>query len=171
MNLWQGFWGWYERTYTVNVSIALGLFLIQLVHLAWLTGEVVWTHLFGAPLFVFAGIWEKVIILVDYTEIPALISVSLVYIDQFRHERDFKSVLYLVFLNSQWLHILWITDEYVVTMFNNPGTILPLWLAYVAIAIDYLELPVMLDTFKKFFAAVGQRQVRKFLKEDFREGK
>ena len=101
MNLWQGFWSWYERTYTLNVGVALGLFLIQLVHLAWLTGEVVWAHLFGAPLFVFAGVWETIIVLVDYTEIPALLSVSLVYINELRHGRNLKSILYLVFLNSQ----------------------------------------------------------------------
>lgn len=167
--MWPAFWRWYERTYTLNVSIALGLFLLQIVHLVWLTGEVVWAQLTGAPLFTFAGIWEKVIVLVDYTEIPALLSVSLVYINELRKGWDFKSVLYLVFLNSQWLHIFWITDEYVVTVFNNPGTVLPLWLAYLAIAIDYLEVPVILDTLKKFFAALKERRVGQFLKTELRE--
>ncbi len=168
MNIWRGFWEWYERTYTLNVSIALGLFLIQIIHLVWLSGEVVWAHVFGAPLFTFTGIWEAIIVLVDYTEIPALISVSLVYINELRHGGGFKSILYLVFLNSQWLHIFWITDEYVVTMFNNPGTVLPIWLAYLAIAIDYLELPVMLDTLKKFSAAIRDRRVGEFLKTELR---
>jgi hypothetical protein len=167
--MWQSFWGWYERTYTLNVSIALGLFLIQIIHLLWLTGEVVWAHLTGAPLLTFTGIWETVIVLVDYTEIPALLSVSLVYINELRKGWDTKSALYLAFLNSQWLHIFWITDEYVVTLFNNPGTVLPLWLAYLAIAIDYLEVPVMLDTFKKFFAALRERRVGQCLKTELRE--
>lgn len=167
--MWQSFWNWYERTYTLNISIALVLFLIQILHLLWLTGEVVWAHVFGAPLFIFSGIWETVIVLVDYTEIPALLSVSVVYINELRKGWDFKSALYLVFLNSQWLHIFWISDEYVETAFNNPGTILPLWLAWLAIAIDYLEVPVMLDTFKKFFKAMRERRVGQFLKTELRE--
>lgn len=169
MNLWQGFWSWYERTYTLNISIALGLFLLQIVHLVWLTGEVVWMHLTGAPLFTFKGVWETLIVFVDYTEIPALLSVSLVYINELRKGWDGKSALYLVFLNSQWLHIFWITDEYVVTAFNTHGTILPLWAAWIAIAIDYLEVPVMADTFKKFFAAVRERRVGDFLKYELKE--
>lgn len=169
MSPWRIFWEWYERTYTLNVSIALTLFLIQLFHLAWLTGEVVWAHIFGAPFFVFTGAWETVIVLVDYTEIPALLSVSLIYINELRSGWNFKSALYLVFLNSQFLHIFWITDEYVVTMFNNPGTILPLWVAYLAIAIDYLELPVMFDTFKRFFSALRERRVGEFLKFELRK--
>lgn len=169
MNIWQGFWGWYERTYRLNIGIALGLFLIQIVHLVWLTGEVVWAHLFGAPLFVFNGVWETVIVLVDYTEIPALLSVSLIYINELRCGWKTKSALYLLFLNSQWLHIFWISDEFVVTIFNNPGTILPLWLAYLAIGIDYLEIPVMLDTLKKFFIAIREKRVGYFLKHELRE--
>lgn len=169
MNLWQNFWSWYERTYTLNVSIALGLFLLQIVHLVWLSGEVVWMHLTGESLFVFTGVWEKIIVLVDFTEIPALLSVSLVYINELRNGWDTKSALYLVFLNSQWLHIFWITDEFVVTAFNSHGTILPLWAAWIAIAIDYLEVPVMIDTFKKFFVALRERRVAQFLKVELRE--
>lgn len=169
MGLWQRFWGWYERTYRLNISIALGLFLLQIVHLVWLSGEVVWTQLFGGPLFVFGGIWEHIMVFVDYTEIPALLSVSLVYINELRSGWNGKSALYLFFLNSQWLHIFWITDEFVVTLFNNPGTILPLWLAWVAIAIDYLEVPVMWDTIKKFLAAMRERRMRDFLEHDLRD--
>lgn len=169
MNIWRGFWAWYERTYTLNVSVALVLFLIQIVHLVWLSGEVVWAHVFGAPLFTFTGIWETIIVLVDYTEIPALISVSLIYINELRSGWSGKSALYLLFLNSQWLHIFWITDEYVVTTFNSAGTVLPVWIAYLAIAIDYLEVPVMVDTIKKFSAAVRERRVGEFLKTELRE--
>ncbi len=168
-NLWRSFWGWYERTYTLNVSIALGLFLLQIVHLTWLSGEVVWANLTGTPLFTFTGIWETLIVLVDFTEIPALVSVSLIYINELRSGWNGKSALYLFFLNSQWLHIFWITDEYVVTMFNNPGTVLPLWLAWTAIAIDYLEIPVMIDTLKKFIVSVRQGRTTEFLKHELRE--
>jgi hypothetical protein len=167
--MWRAFWDWYERTYTLNVSIALGLFLVQIIHLGWLSGAVVWEYLFGAPLFVFTGVWEDIIVLVDYTEIPAILSVSLVYVHELRQSRNFKSALYLVFLNTQWLHIFWITDEFVETSFNSAGTVFPLWLAYIAIAIDYLEVPVMIDTFKKFFASIREQRISEFLKKELRE--
>jgi hypothetical protein len=167
--IWRGFWDWYERTYTLNVSIALGLFLLQIVHLIWLLGEVVWGRAFGVPLFEFTGVWQALIVLVDYTEIPALLSVSLIYINELRKGWNFKSALYFVFLNTQWLHIFWITDEFVETSFNGVGTVLPFWLAWVAIGIDYLEVPVMIDTFKKFFRAMREKRVGDFLKHELRE--
>ncbi|MBI3255992.1 MAG: hypothetical protein HYZ63_03405, partial [Candidatus Andersenbacteria bacterium] len=61
-------------------------------------------------------------------------------------------VVYLVFLNTQWLHLFWISDEFVIhTFLGEPhgGTILPTWLAWVAIMIDYLEVPVIIDTLRK----------------------
>jgi hypothetical protein len=167
--MWQKFWDWYERTYALNISIALGLFALQVVHLFWLFGEVVWTKLTGSPLFVFTGVWETVIVLVDYTEIPALLSISLVYINDLRKGWNGKSALYLFFLNIQLLHMFWITDEFVVTSFNGAGTVLPMWLAWVAILIDYLEVPVMFDTFRKFFVAMRERRVGEFLKTELRE--
>ena len=90
------------------------------------------------------------IILVDYTEIPALISVSLVYVNDLRKRgASLKPILYLLFLNSQLLHIFWITDEFVVSSGAGETSSLPVWLAYVAILIDYLELPVIYDTVKR----------------------
>ncbi len=170
MNLWQRFWGWYERTYTLNISIALGLFLLQIIHLIWLSGEVVWGRIHEHSLFEFTGIWQTLIILVDYTEIPALISVSLVYINELRKGFSWLSLMYLVFLNSQWLHILWITDEFVVAAFAGAAAVaIPMWLAWVAILIDYLELPVMFDTLKKFFAALREGRTKEFLKHELRE--
>jgi hypothetical protein len=148
----EKFWAWYERTYVLNLTIAFGLFLLQMVHLVWLTGDVVWARLFGEEIFHLHGGPELLIALVDYTEIPAIISVSLVYINELRKAWSASSLLYLIFLNSQWLHLFWITDEFVVDAFSATGTtVLPLWLAWVAILIDYLEVPVMLDTAKKFF--------------------
>ena len=49
------------------------------------------------------------------------------------------------------------------------GTALPVWLAWVAILIDYLELPVIYDTLRKFFLSVREQRVGKFLREDLRE--
>jgi hypothetical protein len=168
--MWNSFWSWYERTYTLNISVALGLFALQIVHLIWLTAEVVWGRAFGEPLFELQGMWQWIIIVVDYTEIPALLSVSLVYINELRQSFNWKSVMYLAFLNSQWLHILWITDEFVVASLAGTAAVaLPVWLAWMAILIDYLEIPVMIDTFKKFFAAVRQNRVEEFLKYELRE--
>jgi hypothetical protein len=42
------FWRWYERHYRLNLAITLVLFLLQLVHLYWLTADVVWYRLTGA---------------------------------------------------------------------------------------------------------------------------
>ena len=168
--MWARFWSWYERTYTLNISIALGLFLLQIVHLLWLFGEVVWTKAFGTPLFEFGAVHDLVIAAVDYTEIPALISVSLVYINELRSGWNPKSALYLVFLNSQWLHLFWITDEIVVETLS--GTVLvaiPIWLAWIAIGIDYLEVPVMVDMLRRFIRALRERRVGEFLKHDLRE--
>jgi hypothetical protein len=39
-------------------------------------------------------------------------------------------------------------------------------LAWVAIGIDYLELPVIVDTMKKFVAALRERRVSDFLREE-----
>jgi len=159
MNLWKTFWGWYDRNYVLNVTIALVLFLIQIVHLTWLGGEVVATRAFGEALFTFEGIWEKIIVLVDYTEIPAIFTMTLVYVDAWRRGAEWNAILMLTLLHSQWLHIFWITDEYVVSTFSEHGqTVLPAWLAWVAIAIDYLEVPVIIDTCVKLYRAVIEKK-------------
>jgi hypothetical protein len=64
-----------------------------------------------------------------------------------------------VFLNSQWLHIFWITDQYVSNELAGRAAVssLPAWLAWVAILIDYLELPVIYDTFRRAAAALSAR--------------
>lgn len=150
--MFQSFWSWYERNYRLNITIAAFLFLLQIVHLYWLSTEVVLLRLVG-PL----GLWpdaawlELIITLVDYTEIPALITTSLIYINEFRQGRKWRSLAYLLMLNSQWLHVFWITDEFVIDHFvsGGEGTVLPHWLAWVAIGIDYLELPVIIDLFVK----------------------
>jgi len=150
------FWQWYEKHYLVNVGTAAFLFLLQIIHLIWLIGDVVIGRLTGEALFHLHENIEWLVILVDYTEIPAIISVSLVYINEIRKGKRFKPILYLIFLNSQWLHIFWIPDEFVVQSFGGTGVALPLWLAWIAILIDYLELPVIVETLKKFFQAVKQ---------------
>ena len=153
------FWAWYERHYTLNVTLAAILFTLQLIHLYWLTTHVVAVKLFGVDLFSPPPFWETIIILVDYTEIPAIVTTSLVYIHDLRKGFRFKPLLYLFFLDIQLLHIFWITDEFVLETFTGTGegTILPVWLAWIAILIDYLELPVIFETLGKAFTALKKR--------------
>ena len=154
MNIFSKFWSWYNSHKTFNTGLAAGLFLLQLVHLYWLTTHVVFWKLFGVSLFDLTGVWQFLMIIVDYTEIPAIILTSIVYINEFREDRKMKSLLYLLFLNSQWLHIFWITDEFVMTQFTGAAlVVMPVWLSWLAIGIDYLELPVIYDTIKKFLVS------------------
>jgi hypothetical protein len=151
----QDFWRWYERHHALNVAIAAALFALQLVHLVWLAGEPLADRIFGEPLLHPEGPLRWLIVLVDYTEIPALISVSLLYINDLRKQgASLKPILYLIFLNSQFLHIFWITDEFVVSSGAGETSSLPAWLAYVAILIDYLELPVIYDTFRRLVVTI-----------------
>lgn len=153
------FWAWYAKHYTLNVTIAAGLFFLQLIHLYWLTTHVVSFKLLGLDLFTPPSFWETIIILVDYTEIPALVTTSFVYINELRKKYALKNALYLIFLNSQFLHIFWITDEFVQARITGVPevTVLPLWLAWIAILIDYLELPVIFETLGKAFLAIKKK--------------
>jgi hypothetical protein len=160
MSLWQRFWVWYERNYVLNVALASLLFLLQLAHLTWLGADPVAQRLTDDSLFSLHGFLQYLVWVVDYTEIPALIAVSLVYVNELRRGFSWKPLLFLLFLNSQWLHIFWITDEYVAGELSGgaAGSSLPGWLAWVAILIDYLELPVIYDTLKRLATAVRERR-------------
>ena len=105
------FWDWYERNLTINIAIAAVLFSWQAVHLTWLFGDVIIQRIFGTQLFHFGGIWEKLILIVDYTEIPALITTGLIYVNRLRKKYEFRNVLFLLLLGAQVFHIFWITDE------------------------------------------------------------
>lgn len=154
----------------VNVGIAAFLFVLQLAHLYWLSADVVASRLVGQSFFELHGIWQSLIVLVDYLEIPAIISTSLVYIHEIRQGQTWRGIAYLILINSQFLHMFWITDEFVVEQFTGQGggTILPAWLAWIAIGIDYLELPVIYDTVKKFIIGVKDKNLSE-VKEAFQE--
>jgi len=149
-------WRWYEKHSRTNTIVAAGLFVLQLAHLYWLTTDVVFLKVFGREFFDIGRLGELLIALVDYTEIPALISVSLVYVHSLKHRgNNIKDWLYLIFLNSQWLHIFWITDEIVVESFFTAS-----WhpiLIWGAVLIDYLELPVIFETIKRAFKIISQK--------------
>lgn len=145
------FFAWYERHYRIAVTVTTVLFLLQVVHLYWLFSHVISLRLLGVSYFTPNAFWQAVIVLIDYTEIPALISTTVLYWYELRKGFSWKSILFIVLLNTQWLHLFWITDEFVVDMFQGTAneTILPAWLAWIAILIDYLELPVIVDTIFK----------------------
>ncbi len=163
----DAFWAWYERHYLLNLSLTTGLFTLQLVHLYWLTTHVVLFRLLGQSYFNPSPLWQAIIIVVDYTEIPALISTSIFYLYNMRRKFQWRQVWFLVALNSQWLHLFWITDEFVVDMFQPGGSasILPFWLAWVAILIDYLELPVIADTMITLAKSLRQKGLKKVIEE------
>jgi hypothetical protein len=165
MGISQRFWLWYERHYRVNLALTTALFALQLVHLYWLTAHVVLLKFTGTSYFNPSELWQMIIIVIDYTEIPALISTSLLYVHDLRRNPSWKAVLFLIALNSQWLHLFWITDEFVVDQFlgTQTQTVLPGWLAWVAICIDYLELPVIADTVRRLFQSVFSRKVGQHL--------
>lgn len=145
------FWNWYERHYWLNLRIAAFAFSLQVIHLAWLTSDVVLPSSLGTmPLFENARWFHFLVILIDYIEIPSIVTVSFVYIHKLRSGFTWKSLFYLAFLNLQWLHIFWITDEFVIASFTgaSPVTLSPVF-AWFAIMIDYLELPVIHDTIRE----------------------
>jgi hypothetical protein len=126
---------WLERLSAV-------LFFTQIVHLIWMTTYVIPIQLGSSP------IWsppEAPLALADYLELPAIVATSILYI----RTKNWK-MLFLV--NVQLFHIFWITDEFVL----DRGTLVPV-LAWIAIFIDYLELPVIVDTIR--------RAARGFLKQ------
>jgi len=153
------FWRWYEKHYKVNVLVAAFLFGLQAFHLYWLATHIVALEFLGRSFFSFPTEFSWLYALVDYTEIPAFLSVSLLYIHQIQKGRQIaKSWLYLVFLNSQWLHLFWITDEVVIESLTGvTPVVIPRLVAFIAIAIDYLELPVMVETGAKALRAITQR--------------
>jgi hypothetical protein len=167
--LLNNFWNWYESHLLLNVSIAVFLFSLQLIHLYWLAASVVATRLIGQSFFDLNGIWQVIIVLVDYTEIPAIVTTSLIYIHQLTKRFSLKDALLLLFLNSQWLHLFWITDEYVIEQFSGASvSLLPFWLAWIAILIDFLELPVIYDITKKLIVSIRKgdlQQVKEALDE------
>ncbi|EKD91004.1 MAG: hypothetical protein ACD_30C00052G0022 [uncultured bacterium] len=163
------FFNWYNRHLTLNISIAAVLFTLQLIHLYWLFTDVILFKLIGRSFFHLTGVWYTLILIVDYTEIPALISTGLIYVNELRKKGySFKNVLFIILLASQFLHIFWITDEYVIEQFAHVSNapILPHWLAWIAILIDYGEVPVIIDTLKKVFDALKKGDINK-VKESF----
>ena len=168
VSFFRKFWTWYEKHYYLNVGIAAILLLLQVIHLFWLTFHVVVFRLFGEPLLQVGSFLRYLIVFVDYTEVPSLIGVSLIYLNELRKKFNWRSSFFLILLNSQWIHLFWITDEFVVKSFLGMAGGWPVWLVWPAIVIDYFELPVMADIIGRGVSYVGSNINRKLNRKRFR---
>lgn len=154
-NIFKNFFDWYKRNYKLNLYITSGLFIWQLVHLYWMATDIIALRIFGYELWNVGRIGNFIISVVDYTEIPALVLGSLFYINEIQKKFSWKSVVFLILLNSQWIHLFWLTDEIVIAQFTGTAlVVMPIWLSWCAILIDYLELPIIYDTLKKAFLSL-----------------
>lgn len=150
------FWAWYEKHDTFNLTLSATLFFLQIIHLYWLTTHVVFGRLFGEGIFNPEPFLELLLVLVDHVEIAALIGASVLYVNELRKKFSFQNFLLLIIINSQWLHLYWITDEFIIKQWGEPpvSSALPSWFVWVAILIDYLEIPVIFDTSRKLYLRI-----------------
>ena len=144
------FWHKYEN---LNLRIAFILISLQLVHLYWLTADVVIKRLTmdqSAGLSQ-TGLLFLFFVVIDYVEIPGLIAGLTFYGLAFYKDakKRAKNSLFFLLLAVQIFHIFWITDEVVYETFFGPSSTvqLPYIAAWVAILVDYLEVPVIVDLF------------------------
>ena len=145
------FWTKYE---SLNLKITFILISLQILHLYWLTADVVLQRIAGESYLGLPRILLPLFIIVDYVEIPALVSGITFYLFSIfkRGSHSRKNVVFLLLLAIQVVHIFWITDEVVYeSLLDNDLVIFPLYAAWTAILIDYLEIPVMVDLFYKTF--------------------
>ena len=154
------FWHKYEH---LNLKIAFVLISLQLIHLYWLTADVVVKRLAQdeSPGLSQTGLLFLFFIVIDYIEIPGLIAGLTYYGLSFYKNKGKRprNALFFVLLAVQVFHIFWITDEVVYETFFGPSTALqlPYLAAWAAILVDYLELPVIADLFYRTFVK-GERR-------------
>jgi hypothetical protein len=145
------FWTKYE---SLNLKITFILISLQILHLYWLTADVVLQRIAGESYLGLPRELLPLFIVVDYVEIPALVSGITFYLFSIfkRRSHSRKNVVFLLLLAIQVVHIFWITDEIVYeSLLDNDLVIFPVYAAWTAILIDYLEIPVMVDLFYKTF--------------------
>lgn len=145
----------YLRYQNINLKISFILISLQLLHLYWLTTDVVIYRLTGIDYFIELSDFILLFIIIDYIEIPALVSGIIYYFfaliyDKREKEKRIKNTVLLILLAIQSIHIFWITDEVVYSTFVGSDLIyMPEYFAWIAILIDYLELPVIYDLLKR----------------------
>lgn len=145
----------YLRYQNINLKISFILISLQILHLYWLTTDVVIYRLTGIDYFIELSDFILLFIIIDYIEIPALVSGIIYYFfaliyDKREKEKRIKNTVLLILLAIQSIHIFWITDEVVYSTFVGSDLIyMPEYFAWIAILIDYLELPVIYDLLKR----------------------
>jgi hypothetical protein len=153
--VFKKFINFYLRYQNINLKISFILISLQLLHLYWLTTDVVIYRLTGIDYFVGLSDFILLFIIIDYIEIPALVSGIIYYFfaiifDKNEKEKRIKNTVLLILLSIQSIHIFWITDEVVYSTFVGSDLIyMPEYFAWIAILIDYLELPVIYDLLKR----------------------
>jgi hypothetical protein len=151
------FWHRYE---SLNLKISFILISLQLLHLYWLTTDVVLQRIYGRS-FLFPKSLLPMFIIIDSIEVPALVSgITFYSLSIYNHEKESrKNSLFLTMLAVQIVHIYWITDDVVAkTFFQSRFLNLPVYVAWIAILIDYLEIPVIADLFYKIIKAEKKRR-------------
>jgi hypothetical protein len=153
--VFKKFINFYLRYQNISLKISFILISLQLLHLYWLTTDVVIYRLTGIDYFVGLSDFILLFIIIDYIEIPALVSGIIYYFfaiifDKSEKEKRIKNTVLLILLSIQSIHIFWITDEVVYSTFVGSDLIyMPEYFAWIAILIDYLELPVIYDLLKR----------------------
>jgi hypothetical protein len=104
------FWTKYEN---VNLKITCILISIQLLHLYWLTTDVVLHRITGQSYLGLPPDLLPLFIVVDCIEVPASVSgITLYLFSILKHKAHFrKNIIFLILLAIQIIHIFWITDE------------------------------------------------------------
>jgi hypothetical protein len=143
----QKFVNFYHRYENLGLKITFVLISLQLIHLYWLTSDVVLQKIFGESFFIVPRVFLPLFVVIDYIEIPALVSGMIFYAYNIHSDKDTKrSYIFLGFLVVQVFHIFWITDDVVYDSFFKSSFLeIPPVLAWIAILIDYLEIPVIAD--------------------------
>ena len=151
--MYNKFINFYLRYQNLNLKISFLLISLQLLHLYWLTTDVVLYRITGTDYFVEASGFVLLFIIIDYIEIPALVSGIIYYFFDLiynKKEKRIKDTIFLILLAIQSIHIFWITDDIVYSTFVGADLIeLPEYIVWIAILIDYLELPVIYDLLKR----------------------
>jgi hypothetical protein len=153
--VFKKFINFYLRYQNISLKISFILISLQLLHLYWLTTDVVIYRLTGIDYFLGLSDFILLFIIIDYIEIPALVSGIIYYFfaiifDKSEKEKRIKNTVLLILLSIQSIHIFWITDEVVYSTFVGSDLIyMPEYFAWIAILIDYLELPVIYDLLKR----------------------
>lgn len=148
------FW---EKYQNLNLKIAFILMSLQVLHLYWLTADVILQRIAGDSYFGLPSTLLPLFVVVDYIEIPALVSgITFYSFSLMKNSKDDRTramnAIFLSLLLTQVVHIFWITDEVVYeSFFGSDLVILPVYLSWIAILIDYLEIPVMIDLLRRIF--------------------